>query len=765
MSSPEGLMRAKIYTELRGKGKNQLVFEGISVEADLFETLAITSITQSYRNSGESNIEAVFSFPLPLDAVLLGMKITLGEKTLRGVVLPKEEAEEQYEDAITDGDTPVRLEVIQPGLYTMNVGNLLPGDTANITIRYGIFMNWQGSMLRYHLPTTIAPRYGSAQAAGLDPQQEPVTSMIVENRFRFKMRVHGKLVAMSIDSPTHDLTQHRNTNSTECLLTLSNNKSHMDRDLVVAIKSGDTQPSSAVVTMDRDEYLLWGSFQPKINFNKNAPQQRSIKIVIDCSGSMAGDSIIQAKEALIEVIDELGPEDWFNIIAFGDCAISLFREQVQVNEESLEHAKEFLRKIDADMGGTELETALDLAMKIKAPTEINHDILLITDGDIWEWEEIVENVINRKHRFFTVGVGSSVTEAFVKALAEQTGGACVLVSPNENMSERIHTQFKRIRSPHAANNKVIWPMKPIRTYQEEMKAVFDEDTCNFYAWFTNQPVGDVHYEIRSTNEPSTRQTATIEYFVNKTSNIEDIARMVAALKLRTIKNTEEAQKLAVSYQLVSEWTNYLAIVTRDDDDKATTLPDLHNVEQMLAAGWGGTGSVRHMKREIRQEVYYSYNFGTTNQVRGPKYSRIICCCQTPPSKISRLFRLVRSTLGLFSTNERTLPSQQEPKWVWEVYTNNVEQMTSMLDQTISRGNIPQTLSIPFISEELVAAITLMMDKGIKENDAIIVFLYHLVTSDAGKRITKQSRRIIIKRYKELKLSNAEKVLLDGCLMP
>ena len=74
--------------------------------------------------------------------------------------------------------------------------------------------------------------------------------------------------------------------------------------------------------------------------------------------------------------------------------------------------------------------------------------------------------------------------------------------------------------------------------------------------------------------------------------------MVAALKLREITEVGVGQELALRYQLVSRWTNYLAVVVRDDGKAAETLPDLHKVEQMLAAGWGGMGSVRDSRSRV-----------------------------------------------------------------------------------------------------------------------------------------------------------------------
>jgi len=246
------------------------VFEGLKVQAELRETLSLTTITQSYRNSGTKNIEAVYTFPLPLDAVLLDMTVTLGNKTLKGTVLPKQEAEEQYEDAITDGDAPVMLQNPQPGTYTMNVGNLLPGEKAAITIRYGIFMRWQGDMLRYHLPTTIAPRYGSAAKAGLEPQQEPETELLAENLFAFEMKIIGGLSGMAIESPSHALAVERKADCNESVITLVQKTGFMDRDLIITVRKQAQQAASVVMAKDGDEYLLWGSFQPQFDQVQNA---------------------------------------------------------------------------------------------------------------------------------------------------------------------------------------------------------------------------------------------------------------------------------------------------------------------------------------------------------------------------------------------------------------------------------------------------------------------------------------------------------------
>jgi Ca-activated chloride channel homolog len=291
------MMRTENYAELKGSGKYQPVFEGIKVRAELHETLATTTITQTYRNAGSKNIEAVYTFPLALDAVLLEMEVTLGEKTLKGTVLAKKKAEQRYEDAISDGDAPVMLQNQQPGLYTMNVGNLLPGETAKIKIRYAMFQQWQGDTLRYHLPTNIAPRYGSPEKAGLEPQQTPENSILVDNFFTFKLKLTGRLSNMEIESPSHNITVDRESDKNRSVVKFAKKSAFMDRDIIITVRKNAQAEASSSVENDHSEYLVWSSFQPQFGLSEDS-SPRSIKIVVDCSGSMGGDSISQARVAL-----------------------------------------------------------------------------------------------------------------------------------------------------------------------------------------------------------------------------------------------------------------------------------------------------------------------------------------------------------------------------------------------------------------------------------------------------------------------------------
>ena len=562
---------------------------------------------------------------------------------------------------------------------------------------------------------------------------------------------------MAIESPSHTIAVERDTNGRECSIQLVRKSAFMDRDLIIAVRNDKKLAATALIEKDGDEYLLWGSFQPQFGLSEDS-SPRSIKIVVDCSGSMGGDSIAQARDALLRVMDELRPQDWFNIVAFGDRATPLFNAQVKADKESISYARGFLKKMDADMGGTEIGSALEMAVRLRCPDKIQQDVLLITDGEIWEWEKVVAKAVKSKHRFFTVGVGSSVSEAFVRNLAERTSGACELVSPNENMAERIHRHFKRIGTPCSGNYEIGWPTQPLRAFPENLPPVYVGDTINLFAWFSEQPAGEAWLKV-SLQDGSAKVFAAVA--TNAVENREDaiISRMVAALRLREITDSKIGQDLAIKYQLVSGWTNYLAIVEREEGDKADSLPELHKVQQMLAAGWGGTGTISNALYSVAQPAapLYSIKYCLSRSNRAPaaasdaydmpRFSRKIA--DSEPSNVRRF----SNSLNLFDQDDSVGSCfQDNDQWLWEESrSDTMKNFIELLNTALTSGSIPKTIHLPLLPAGIETVLALLVDEGIDEKTVVTVFLHLLAGSAAGDKLSRQAKRVIIKEYKELKV--------------
>jgi len=565
---------------LKDRQGREVALKDVKAHARLHGLLAEVEVEQTYRNPQDTNIEAVYTFPLPFGAVLLALEVEIAGKKLAGQVVEKKEAERRYEDAVTDGDSAVMLEEAGPGLYTASLGNLMAGESAVIRYRYGLLLNWQGDRLRFLLPTTIAPRYGDAEAAGLQPHQTPESSLTVEYPFELIVDVEGELAAAAIACPSHPIAMERTDTGLRVRL---DKKTFLDRDFVLTLASDKVQ-SSCVVVPDGEGHVALASLRvPPIPELERQPL--ALKLVIDCSGSMGGTSIAQARKAGLAILDQLRPGDSFNVTLFGDSFKHLFRKMAPASARYITEAWNRIDQMDADMGGTEMEKALEAVFSLRGE-DASGTVLLITDGEIHEHEKLVRRAEQSGQRVFVVGVGASVAETFLRKLANATNGACELVAPQEGMSEFVLSQFHRMRQQRVGKLSMAWP-SPHQWQTDLPETVFAGDTVHVFAGFLQTPSGQVKLSIAD----GTEVNAAINQLENK-----EVPRIAAARRLADMSCTiaDEARKnierdLALQYQLLSPWTNFLVVAERAD--KAEELPELQKVPQMLAAGWGGSGSL------------------------------------------------------------------------------------------------------------------------------------------------------------------------------
>lgn len=560
------------------------VLQATAISGRLQGLLGEITIAQTYQNAEPVNIEAVFTFPVPVEAVLLGVDIRIDDRALQGRVLPKRQAEDAYEEAVSGGDSAILLQEAGRGLYTINVGNLLPGQIAKLSYRYALLSVWNGDTLRLQLPTTIAPRYGDPGRAGLQPHQIPPVDLAAENRFSLELELGGSLRQATVESPSHRISVE--VGAEVLRVRLAGERGLMDRDFILNIRgSAAARAAFGLCAPDRDGWIALASFQPELSSHADAGG-RDCVLIADCSGSMAGDSIAQTREALLAIFDRLQAADRFNLIAFGSQPRCFFKGLHSADDRGLAQARALAAKLDADLGGTEIGAALQLAYQQRQGQPL--DILLMTDGEAWNVEELIAEAQRSGCRIFTVGVGAAVAEGLVRGLANATGGACEFVHPNEDMAARIVRHFERIRAPRA-EAAMIWPVEPTRRLPEQIERVFSGDTLHLLAWLPTKPEGPAMLNLTLSDGRCLPQTVTLEPWpVAETA--DTLSRLAAARRIARL-SAADATALAVAYQLVTPHTHFLMVDVRTEGEKATELPELRTVPHMLAAGWGGVGSV------------------------------------------------------------------------------------------------------------------------------------------------------------------------------
>ena len=172
--------------------------------------------------------------------------------------------------------------------------------------------------------------------------------------------------------------------------------------------------------------------------------------MLDTSGSMEGEKIEQAREALLYVLEHLNPDDRFNIVEFSTGAREYARELVAPSEA--EDAARWVERLGAT-GGTDINLALLTALDMVEPGRPTM-ILFLTDGLPTEGEidtsRIIANVADaapENVRLFAFGVGDDVDAILLDTLSSEHHGRTTYVRPGEALNESVSSFYSGITAP------------------------------------------------------------------------------------------------------------------------------------------------------------------------------------------------------------------------------------------------------------------------------------------------------------------------------
>lgn len=332
----------------------RLTLERVRLEGVLDGALFEATVIQQFHNPHDEHLEVVYTFPLPWAAILLGVQVQLGERQLEGVVVEKAQAEADYEGALAEGNTAILLEQNADGSFTLNLGNLAPGERCTVRLRYAQVLPFEQRSLRLLIPTVIAPRFGDPVIdGGLRPHQAVEHDLAVEYPFELSLRLMGDLARACVASPSHPISTRPSGDGIEIGLARAG---RLDRDFILVV-SELAHDSLAVSGEDAVEP---GGVTSLVSFCPRLPQRRpvAVKILVDCSGSMSGDSIDAARRALRAIVGKFEAGDHFSLSRFGSSVEHRSRGLWRTTDATRLAARRWADGLTADLGGTEMEAAL-----------------------------------------------------------------------------------------------------------------------------------------------------------------------------------------------------------------------------------------------------------------------------------------------------------------------------------------------------------------------------------------------------------------------
>lgn len=559
-----------------------LVSTSYRVCVDYLATLVYQD--QVYANDTNEAIEAVYTFPVPLGAALLKASVIINGQTLSLGIKTRQDADALYEDAMFEGKAAYRIEQTTPTLYTLSVGNLDAGQKAEVSIVWGHINRWHKKSLKVRIPTTLVDRYGNPHDLGIEPAAVPSTSVFSQHRADVTFSVHNSLQLQTPDL-YGSVFAYEETGSYQ---NYSASKVLMSGDFTVSIASQAALENKFYQLVDAQHarhFYMVQLFGEELPISK--AEARNIVLVIDCSGSMMGASIAQAREGAAALLDWLNPDQRVNIVLFGSSPQLVLAEPMLATSSVISTLHQSVAEISADLGGTELLAAIELANQQARICGENTDIVLLTDGAVWADQKELKAAI-KIPRLFTIGVGQAANDEALAYLSRESNGYAESSSGFNNIADVMRLQFQRISSGKSTDVSAVWS-KATEAWQNKAK-VFNGDSAFLFASEPsavkqNKSAPSV-FEV-STELPMRLATGELETHMET----ELLVQLIAHQRLQYLEHGE-AEQWALDYSLVSDYTDLIVIDEASITTKGglpNTAPVRHNVvrgvfDQSLAYG-------------------------------------------------------------------------------------------------------------------------------------------------------------------------------------
>ena len=578
------------------------------VEVSISGVIAAVTVRQVYSNMGGVPINGTYIFPGSTRAAVHGMKMTIGERVIHAKIKEKEQARKAFEAAKQQGKNASLLEQQRPNVFSMEVANVMPGDTIEIELSYTELLVPEDGTYQFVYPTVVGPRYTS-----LTSEQAPASERWVQNPYlrkgsapRTDFSIDVSLAAgmpiQEISSPSHDIDVAFG-DETKALVALTKQDGFAgDRDFILDYRLSGRQISSGLILQQgEDEHFFLLMTQPPKRVEPETIPAREYLFVIDVSGSMSGYPLDTAKRLVKNLIGGMRATDSFNVLFFAGDSKVLSETPVPATRANINRAAAMIEHSRGG-GGTELKKAMLRAMNLPTQEGVSRTMVVITDGYIHAEQEVFELIQqNLNHtNVFAFGIGSSVNRYLIEGMAKAGQGEPFVVTQADEATTVAEKFSSYVSQPVLTDIEVTF--QGLDTYDVEPPVVpdlFAERPIIVMGKWRGEPAGLVTVSGNSGEGPYERKIPTggavanghegaLHYLWARTriSRISDFKTR----RDNNEQNREEIVALGLKYNLLTRFTSFIAVdeivrnPNRDSRDVKQPLPLPKNVSNLAVGG-------------------------------------------------------------------------------------------------------------------------------------------------------------------------------------
>ncbi|KAL0978033.1 hypothetical protein UPYG_G00165070 [Umbra pygmaea] len=579
-----GLLLACATTATTSKNRDWDIYS-FHINSTVTSRYATTIITSRVANRINASQEIEFHVKIPKNAFISKFRMTIEGQTYDGVVKEKEEAQQQYTQAVSRG---------QSAGIVSSVGRTLEEFKTSVNVAALSKVTFE---LTYE--ELLKRRLGKYELLIHARPMQPVADFKIDvhiseqhgiNFLEIKGGLSTKQLANAItktQTPTEAWvnfypSKEQQTQCDGC------GDQGLNGDLVIVY---DVQRKNSIGELKESEGYFVHYFAPS-----DLPRiPKNVVFIIDRSGSMSGRKMEQTREALLKILGDLAEDDHFGLITFDSDVSPWKNELLQANQRNLEAAKSFAREIKEN-GATDINAAVlkGTDMLNRHPREGTASILiLLTDGDptsgVTNLEMIHKNVkkaINSKFPLYCLGFGMNVKFEFLEKMALENNGVGRRIYEDSDAALQLQGFYEEVATPLLTDVQMVYLGGANLTqthfsqyYNGSEIVVAGQITDNNIAEFTAEVIA-----ISKSNKVKYSKATPSEDPI-KASSDSNIQRLWAYLTVKQLLDKEvkssgdekekvkkEALDLCLKYGFVTPLTSMVVTKPQGEDSQVAHKP-------------------------------------------------------------------------------------------------------------------------------------------------------------------------------------------------
>ncbi|MCP5053039.1 MAG: VWA domain-containing protein, partial [bacterium] len=540
---------------------------------DIENQVAVTSVDQVFYNPTHRRLEGYYLFPIPANAVIKKFSMYVNGKEMEAELLDAKKARRIYENIVRRQRDPALLEYMGRGLFKARIFPIEPRSEKRVKISYRQLLHKENSTIEYLYPL-------NTEKFSAKPLNDVTINVTVKSNEAIK----------TIYCPTHSAEIIRKGKK-RAIVGYEEKHSKPDTDFKLYYSTDNEKLGFSLLSYkkkrSRDGYFFL-SLSPGYTTRDDEISEKDITFVLDVSGSMAGKKMRQAKKALRFCIENLNRGDRFEIIRFSTEAEGLFNRFAPANERNLDEARQFIDDLKA-IGGTNIDEALSLALKMEKRRGRPYMIIFLTDGKptigITDEKALVRKIKDQNtsaSRIFTFGIGNEINTHLLDKITQLTRAYRTYISPQEDIEIKVSNFYSNVQSPILTDLRLDFGsrIRVSKTYPRDLPDLFKGSSITLLGRYRGHGdakiilTGKVRnkekrfvFEAEDGFKPARGADSESNHFIAPLWAARRVGYLLDQIRLhgKDKELIDEVTQLARTYGIITPYTSYL--IVEDEQDR------------------------------------------------------------------------------------------------------------------------------------------------------------------------------------------------------